>query len=134
MASDVNVPPVTVDKLAGVIEFDAELAVDVPFEFVPVAVNVYAVPFVNPVTTIGDDALVAVMFPGLEVTVYPVIADPPVEPVVNVTEACAFPPVAVPIVGACGTVVAVTALLAELAELVLAPFDAVTVYVYAVDD
>jgi hypothetical protein len=126
VASDVNVPPVTVDELVGVTEFDAELAVDVPLAFVAVAVNVYAVPFVSPVTTIGDVAPVAVMFPGLDVTVY--VADaPPVAPGVNVTEACAFPPVAVPIVGACGTVVAVTALLAELAELVPVLFEATAV-------
>ena len=94
----------------------AELAVDVPFAVVAVTVNVYAVPFVKPVTVIGLDEPVPVMLPGEEVTVYPVIDDPPVAPAVNVTEACAFPPVAVPIVGACGTVVAVTPDEAELAE------------------
>jgi hypothetical protein len=67
------------------------------------------------VTVIGDDAPVAVILPGLDVTVY--VADtPPVAPGVNETEACAFPSVAVPIVGACGTVVAVTPDEAELAE------------------
>ena len=34
---------------AGVTELLAELAADVPFAFVAVAVNVYAVPSVNPV-------------------------------------------------------------------------------------
>ena len=33
---------------------------------------------VRPVTVIGEDVPVAVMPPGEEVTVYPVIADPPV--------------------------------------------------------
>jgi hypothetical protein len=137
--SDPPPPPPATNKISEDIPADgvtaevAALAKEVPFELVAVAVNVYAVPFVSPVTTIGDDAPVAVMFPGLEVIVY--VADaPPVAPGVNVTEACAFPPVATPIVGACGTVVAVTELLAELAEVVLAPFDAVTVYVYPVDD
>jgi len=43
--------------------------------------------------------------PELEVTVYPVITEPPLLPgAVNVTVAWAFPAVAVPIVGAPGTV------------------------------
>jgi hypothetical protein len=71
------------------------------------------VSLVNPVTTIGLDEPVAVIFPGLDVTVYPVIDEPPVAFAVNATEACAFPPVTDPIVGACGTVVAVIALLAD---------------------
>jgi hypothetical protein len=74
------------------------------------------VPFVNPVTTNGEDAPVAVSPPGLDVTVNPVILEPPVAFAVKVTDACAFPAVAVPIVGACGTVVAVTAVLADDAE------------------
>jgi hypothetical protein len=36
---------------------------------VAVTVNVYDVPFVRPVTVIGDDAPVAVNPPGFEVTV-----------------------------------------------------------------
>jgi hypothetical protein len=65
-----------------------------------VTVNVYAVPLLNPLTVIGLDAPVPVNPPGLDVTVYPVIALPPVALVVNVTLALAFPAVAVPIVGA----------------------------------
>jgi hypothetical protein len=46
--------------------------------------------------------------PEDDVAVYPVIAEPPVAPAVNGTETTPdVPPVAVPIVGACGTVVAV---------------------------
>jgi hypothetical protein len=41
-------------------------------------VKVYAVPLVSPVTTIGEDPPVPVKPPGLDVTVYPVIAEPPV--------------------------------------------------------
>jgi hypothetical protein len=37
--------------------------------FVAVTVNVYAVPLVSPVTTIGEEAPLAVILPGLEVTV-----------------------------------------------------------------
>lgn len=36
---------------------------------VAVTVNVYGVPLVNPVTVIGDDAPLAVIPPGLDVTV-----------------------------------------------------------------
>jgi hypothetical protein len=91
----------------------AALAGPVPCEFVAVTVNVYAVPLDNPVTTIGEDAPVPVNPPGEEVTVYPVIAlEPTFVGAVKVTEACAFPPVAVPIVGApgnCGQLVPMTA-------------------------
>jgi hypothetical protein len=74
---------------------------------------VYAVPLVNPVTTSGLDEPVAVSPPGLDVTVYPVIAEPPVAFAENATDTCAFPPVTDVILGACGTVVAVIALLAD---------------------
>jgi hypothetical protein len=58
---------------------------------------------VNPLTVTGEDAPVPVNPPGLEVTVYPVIAPPPIfAGAVNATDAEAFPPVAVPIVGASG--------------------------------
>ena len=62
---------------------------------------------VKPVTVIGLEAPVPVIPPGLEVTVYPVMADPPFElGAVNVTEACVLPAVAVPMVGAPGTTAA----------------------------
>jgi hypothetical protein len=64
--------------------------------------------------------------PGDDVAVY-VAAAPPVAPAVYATVALAFPAVAAPIVGACGAVVAVTPVEAELAEDVAYPFDAVTV-------
>ena len=95
-----------------------ELAADEPLAFVATTVNVYAVPFVNPVTTIGLEDPVAVTFPGDEVTVYPVIDEPPVAFAENAIDACALPPVTEDTLGACGTVVAVTALDAELAAAV----------------
>jgi hypothetical protein len=101
----------------------------VPLVFVAVAVNVYEVPFVNPVTTIGLEDPVAVILPGLEVIVYPVIDEPPVPLAENATDTCALPGVTELIVGACGTVVAVTeddAL--EAADVPTGPV-AVTVYV-----
>ena len=59
----------------------------------------------RPVITMGDAAPVAVSPPGIEVTVYPVIAEPPVlVGAVNATLALALPAEAVPIVGAPGTV------------------------------
>ncbi len=46
--------------VAGVTEADAVDKPDVPAEFVAVVLNVYAVPFVNPVTTHDPDAPVTV--------------------------------------------------------------------------
>jgi hypothetical protein len=63
----------------------AELAAPVPNTLVAFTVNVYAVPLVNPVIVIGDEVPDAVMFPGLEVTVYSVIGYPPLLPGVNAT-------------------------------------------------
>jgi len=74
---------------------------------------------------------VPVILPGEDVAVYPVIVLPPVlAGAVNVTCTAPLPDlVAVPIVGAPGTVYGVAELLAELAELVPAAFVAVTVNV-----
>jgi len=73
---------------------------------------------------------VPVILPGFEVTVYPVIAEPPsLAGAVNVTVARVFPAVAVPIVGAPGTVEGVTGFEAELAGPVPLAFVAVTVKV-----
>jgi hypothetical protein len=52
-----------------VTELDAALAAEVPLALVAVTVNVYAVPFVRPVTVIGLDELLAVMLPGDDVAV-----------------------------------------------------------------
>jgi hypothetical protein len=96
-------------------------------------VKVYAVPLVSPVIVIGLVVPVTVILPGLEVTVYPVMADPPLfAGAVNATIACAFPPVAVPIVGAPGPVEGVTEFEATLAGLFPLAFVANTVKVYAV--
>jgi hypothetical protein len=53
----------------GVTLFDAADAALVPTALFAVTVNVYAAPFVRPVTTIGDAAPVAVIPLGNEVTV-----------------------------------------------------------------
>jgi hypothetical protein len=74
------------------------------------------VPAVVSVIVIGEEDPVAVT-PDEDVTVYPVIVEPPVAPAVKVTDTTPLvPPEAVPIVGACGTVAAVTALDVEDAE------------------
>jgi hypothetical protein len=87
---------------------------------------------VSPVTVIGLVLVepVPVRPPGLEVAVYPVITEPPsLAGAVNVTVAWVFPAVAVPIVGAPGTVEGVTEFEAELVGPVPLAFVAVTVNV-----
>jgi hypothetical protein len=55
--------------VAGTIELLVADEEPVPTSFVAVTVNVYVVPFVSPVTTIGEVPPVPVKPPGLEVTV-----------------------------------------------------------------
>ena len=117
----------------GVTELEALDAVLVPIELVAVTVNVYAVPFVSPVIVRGDEPPVAVNPPVFEVTVYDVIAEPPLLPgALNVIVAWPFPAVAFTLVGAFGTVAGTTELLVPDGVLVPAPFVAVTVNVYVV--
>jgi hypothetical protein len=54
---------------AGVALADGAEGTESPFAFVATTVNVYAVPFVNPVTVIGLEIPVPVSPPGLDVTV-----------------------------------------------------------------
>ena len=116
---------------AGVTADDALEAVPVPMELVAVTVKVYAVPLVSPVTVIGDEAPVAVRPPGDEVTVYPVIADPPVfTGAVKLTVALPLLTIAEILVGTPGAVIAgVTADDAVEAVPVPTMFVAVTVKV-----
>jgi hypothetical protein len=84
----------------------AALAALLPKEFVAITINVYAVPFVRPLTVTGEDAPVPVIPLGLDTIVYPVIAPPPTSAgAVKVTDTVPLAPVAVavPIVGALGT-------------------------------
>jgi hypothetical protein len=118
--------------VAGVTLLDADDAGPVPTAFDANTVNVYAVPFARPVTVHGDVAQVPVCPPD-DVAVYDVMVEPPLlAGGVKVTVACALPAVAVPIVGAPGTVAGVTLLEAEEAGPVPTAFVAVTVNVYAV--
>ena len=91
--------------VAGVTDTDADAEL-VPAPFVAVTVNVYDVPFVRPVTTMGDDAPDTSIPAGDDdTTLYLVIAEPPLDAgAVKETVACPFPLVAVPIVGAPGAV------------------------------
>jgi hypothetical protein len=97
------------DKDAGVTEFDAADSGLVPTEFVADTVNVYAVPLVSPVTDVlvaGGLPLTIVgacaVVPMYGVTVYSVIALPPLEDAVQLTTAEPLPAVAVTAVGAAG--------------------------------
>lgn len=64
---------------AAVTELDTDDAELVPTPFTAVTVKVYAVPFVSPVTVMGEVEPVAMIPPGDDVTVYPVIDSPPVK-------------------------------------------------------
>jgi hypothetical protein len=118
--------------VAGTIGLLGAEATLVPIALVAVTVKVYVTLFDKPVTVIGDALPVPVKPPGLEVTVYEVIAEPPLNTGgVNVIVAWPLPLVAVPIVGASGTVAGVTELLALEADPVPTALVAVTVNVYA---
>ena len=70
--------PGAVGKDNGVTAALASEAGEVPAAFVAVTVNVYEVPLVSPVTVAEVPIItVAVAPPGDAVTVYPVIAEPP---------------------------------------------------------
>jgi hypothetical protein len=117
----------------GVTEFETLEALLVPIAFVAVTVNVYVVPLTRPVIVIGDDPPVAVNPPTFEVTVYEVIAEPPLlAGAVNETVAWPLPCTAVTLVGAPGAVAGRTELLVADAVLVPIAFVAVTVNVYVV--
>jgi hypothetical protein len=90
---------------------EADEAEPVPLTFVAVTVNVYEVPFVNPVTVHEVVAVEHVNEPGEDVTVYPVIAAPPVDTgaVQDTTDWVLAAPVALTAVGAPGTVEGTTA-------------------------
>jgi len=129
--------PLTADTLVGipgVVAGTTELlvadALPVPAALVAVTVKVYVVPLVRPVTISGEEPPVAVNPPGEDVTVYEVMALPPLlAGGVNVIVASPFPRVAVPMVGAPGTVAGTIELLVAEDEPVPTSFVAVTVNV-----
>ena len=126
--------PVGADgTVRGVTDDDGAEDVDVPAPLVAVAVKVYAVPFVRPLTThdVAGDVTVHVAPPGDAVTVYDVIGDPPLlAGATTVTLAVSLPGTTYPIEGASGVVRGVT----EVVAAVEAPaaFTATTVKLYKV--
>ena len=100
---------------------DAEDAAPVLTALLAVTLNVYAVPLVSPVTVaVNAPAVVAVKLPGVDVTVYPMIGEPPLDDgATQLTVACPLPPTAATLVGAPGGAAGVTA--AEDAEPALVP-------------
>ncbi len=87
-------------------------------------------PLVRPVTVIGEEPPVPVRPPGLEVTVYEVMTEPPLDTgAVKVIVASPLPRTAETLVGAPGVVEGTTELLAADAALVPTAFVAVTVNV-----
>jgi hypothetical protein len=121
-------------SVRGVTALDVDEAGPVPARFDAVTVNVYAVPFVRPLTTIGLDGPVAVLPPGEAVSVYEAIGVPPSDAgAVKLMVALASPATADTLVGAPGGVGAgVTGLEGPEAGLVPTALVAVTVNVYAV--
>ena len=99
------IPLITEDAIAdfavviGEEEDEAKLE---PAAFVATTVNVYDVLGANPLIEIGEEDPLPLAPPGEEITVYPVIAEPPVAPSVKATETVVpvAKSVAVPIVGA----------------------------------
>ena len=101
--------------ILGITAPDGDEATEFPAALVATTVKVYDTVVVKPVTTRGEFAPVAIKPPGEDVTLYPVMALPPVEfGAVNATLTCALPAVATGLVGAPGTVIGVTA--ADAAE------------------
>jgi len=101
-----------------------------PFKLIAITVKVYAIPFVRPVTVRGLVVPVTVFPSGDEVTVYPVIADPPFDAgAVKLNIASIFPAVAVTFVGTPGTADGVTAVEAVEGKLLPFTFIATTVKV-----
>jgi hypothetical protein len=121
--------------VAGVTELDAADDGDAPTAFVAVTVNVYAVPFVNPLTVALvplEVVAVCAADPTKGVTVYDVIGLPPLAGAVQETVAEPLPAVAETPVGTPGTAAGVTELDAADGDPVPTAFVAVTVNVYAV--
>ena len=79
LATDPETPVGAPGVVTGVTDADAVEAAEFPAALVAITVNVYAVPLVRPVTVQEVVALVQVNAPGDEVTVYPVIALPPLD-------------------------------------------------------
>jgi hypothetical protein len=93
-----------VTELEGEEASDVDITLLSEFLVCAVTVNVYAVPFVNPVTDIGDEIDDPLIDPGEDIATYILLVDgfPKYEGDVNGILAEALPAVAVPNVGAVG--------------------------------
>jgi hypothetical protein len=120
--------------VAGVTSALGKDADEVPAALAAVTVNVYTVPFERPVTVAAVGPVVAtVLPPGVAVTVYPVIVEPPsLDGALQETIASVLRAVAATPEGVVGTVAGVTPALADDAGESPTPLVAVTVNVYAV--
>lgn len=115
----------------GVTLFDAADVALLPITLVAITVHVTAVPLVNPLTVMGDAPPLLLLPP--QVAVYPLMTAPPLEgDAVNAMVTCPLPAVAMPMVGAPGTVAGVTLLDVPDAAPVPTALVAVTLNVYAV--
>ena len=110
----------------GVTGDDAEDALEVPRALVARTVNVYAVLLVSEATVQLVEAVEHVAPPGLAVTVYPVIEEPPEDPAVHDTVARVSPEVPDTEVGAEGAVAATTSWGSLKSSTVTVPSDVAT--------
>jgi hypothetical protein len=130
----VAVPIVGASGVPGVTLLDGADGVPCPpIEFSAVTTKVYAVPFVSPVTIIGELNPDIILLPGLATTMYIKIGVPP-SSVGGVNEilACSLPATATTFVGSFGPLTGTTQL--ETSEGILEPtaFSAFTVKLYDV--
>ena len=105
-----------------------------PLPFVALTLHVYDLPFVNPVTVIGDEApttlaLATPPFDDTHFTVNPVIAEPPSDGATNDTTICPAVATTVGAAGAAGSEPSTTAADGEEAGPSPLTFDANTVHV-----
>ena len=101
-----------------------------PSALVATTLNRYAVPFVSAFTTHDSAVVVTQVLPsGDDVTVYPVIGEPPVEGANQLTVAWAFPATTARPLGAPGVVAGVTAIEARDTTELPAEFVAIAVKV-----
>ena len=119
--------------LAGVTELLGREPVLVPMALVAVTVKVYGVPLVRPVRVIGEEPPETTCRPSFDVTVYEVMADPPLLPSSEkVTVAWPLEAMMEVMVGASGAVAGTMELLVPDEVLVPIALVAVTVKVYVV--
>jgi hypothetical protein len=129
--SELLANPFQLPTKPGITDDVAEEAAELPAAFIAFTVNVRGVPFVKPVTVAVRTLPTVTGLPIDGVTVYPVIADPPVEAgAIQETFTEFIPGTAETPVGAPGTVRGVTGAEAEEFKEVLTEFIAFTLNVY----